>query len=189
MQKEIKASLKGDASKESDKIVLTSGLRSQGEVRIEQKFDFESSSWRCNFTVNISEPEGISDVDGQGGDGVRMKLCSESGQELFAVTLDTYKNLENQSGNEVVIYFEGTRVAQAACRERFNDGQDKEVEVIYDNELETVVVKVNDLAVVAYAFNDIAFYEMVKEPVFLCFSSFTGDAGGKHEIFNISLDF
>jgi hypothetical protein len=189
MQKEIRASLKGDAKKEDNKIILTSGLKSQGEVTIEQKLDFEESSWKCNFTVNISEPEGISDIDGQGGDGIRMKLCSESGQELFAATLDTYKNLENQSGNEVVLYFEGTKVAQAACRERFNDGKDKEIEVIYDNELETVVVKVNDLAVVAYAFNDIAFYELVKEPVFLCFSSFTGAAGGKHEVSNISIDF
>lgn len=189
MQKEVKVSLKGDAKKEKNRIVLTSGLQSKGEITINQPVNLTDVSWKCEFTVNISEPEGISDVDGQGGDGIRMKLCSKDGQELFAVSLDTFKNLENNSGNEVVVYFEGTKVAQAACRERFNDGNDKKVKVIYDYDLEAVVIHVNDMSVVAYAFHDIPFNELVKESVFLCFSSFTGSAGGKHEVFDISLDF
>ena len=189
MKKEVKVSLKGDAKKEKDKVVLTSGLKSQGEITFEQPLNLTDVSWKCEFTANISESEGISDVDGQGGDGIKMKLCSKDGQELFAVSLDTFKNLENNSGNEVVIYFEATKVAQAACRERFNDGTDKKIKIIYDFDLEAVVVHVNDMSVVAYAFHDILFNELVKEPVFLCFSSFTGDAGGKHEVFDISIDF
>lgn len=189
MKKEVKVFLKGDAKKEKDRVILTSGLKSQGEVTFNQSLNLADVSWKCEFTANISESEGISDVDGPGGDGIKMKLCSKDGQELFAVSLDTFKNLENNSGNEIVVYFEGTKVAQAACRERFNDGTDKKVKVIYDFDLEAVVVHVNDMSVVAYAFHDITFNELVKEPVFLCFSSFTGDAGGKHEIFDVSIDF
>lgn len=189
MKKEVKVTLKGDAVKENNKIILTSGLNSQGEITIKQPVDLRDVSWKCEFTANISESEGISDVDGQGGDGIKMKLCSKDGQELFAVSLDTFKNLENNSGNEVVVYFEGTKVAQAACRERFNDGTDKKVKVIYDLDLEAVVVHVNEMSVVAYAFHDILFNELIKEPVFLCFSSFTGAAGGKHEVFDVSVDF
>lgn len=116
-----------------------------------------------------------------------MCFCSTEGQELFAVSLDTFKNLENESGNEVVVYFEGTKVAQAACRERFNDGEDKTVSIVYDNDLEVVSVKVNDCSVVAYAFNDFSFYELVQEPFIVRFTSFTGDAGGDHTVSNISL--
>ncbi len=191
MQKEVEVILKGDAEKEDskNKIILTSGLNSQGEAVINYPLSFSNVSWRCNFTAKIAEPEGISDVDGQGGDGIRMKLCSKSGQELFAISLDTFKNLENNSGNEVVVYFENTKVAQASCKERFNDGKDKRVKVIYDHNLKTVVIHVNDMPVVAYAFHDIAFYDLINESIMLCFSSFTGAAGGKHEVFDISLDF
>lgn len=184
-QKDVKIKLKGDAKKQGSEVVLTSGLHSDGEMTILAPISVSDQSWVCSFVVNISDSEGISDTDGQGGDGIRMKLCSKDGKELFAVFLDTFKNLENNGGNEVVIYFEGTKVAQAACRERFNDGEDKEVSVIYDKDLKAVVVHVNDMSVVAYAFHDIAFYDLVREPVMLCFSSFTGDAGGTHMVSDI----
>lgn len=181
----VNIKLKGDAKKQGNGVILTSGLHSEGELTLLKPFSVSDQSWVCSFVANISDSEGISDADGQGGDGIRMKLCSKDGKELFAVSLDTFKNLENNSGNEVVIYFEGTKVAQAACRERFNDGEDKEVNVIYDNDLKAVVVHVNDMSVVAYAFHDIAFYDLVREPVMLCFSSFTGDAGGTHMVSDI----
>lgn len=181
----VKIKLKGAAKKEGNGVILTSGLHSDGELTLLKPVSISEESWVCSFVVNISDSEGVSDEDGEGGDGIKMKLCSKSGQELFAASLDTFKNLENNSGNEVVVYFEGTKVAQAACRERFNDGEDKEVKVIYDHDLKTVVVHVDDMAVVAYAFHDIPFYDLVKEPVMLCFSSFTGDAGGTHMVSEI----
>lgn len=185
MTKKVKINLKGDAKKEGNGVILTSGLHSEGELTLLKPFSVSDQSWVCSFVANISDSKGISDADGQGGDGIRMKLCSKDGKELFAVSLDTFKNLENNSGNEVVIYFEGTKVAQAACRERFNDGEDKEVNIIYDNNLKAVVVHINDMSVVAYAFHDIPFYDLVREPVMLCFSSFTGDAGGTHMVSDI----
>lgn len=184
-QKNAKIELKGDAKKEGDGVVLTSGLHSSGEFSILSPISISDASWVCSFIAKITDAEGISDVDGKGGDGIRMKLCSSEGQELFAISLDTFKNLENNSGNEVVVYFEGTKVAQAACRERFNDGEEKEINVIYSDELKVVVVHVNDMPVVAYAFHDIPFYDLVKNSVMLCFSSFTGDAGGTHYVYDI----
>ena len=187
-QKDVKIKLKGDAKKEGAGVVITSGLHSDGEMTILAPISVSDASWVCSFVANITNPGGISDADGKGGDGIRMKLCSKDGQELFAVSLDTFKNLENNSGNEVVVYFEGTKVAQAACNERFNDGKEKEVNVIYDHELETVVVRVNDMSIVAYAFHDMPFFGLVNEPFMLCFSSFTGDAGGTHMVSNIKFD-
>jgi hypothetical protein len=187
-QKEVKIKLKGQAEKKGNEVVLTSGLHSEGELLLMSPIKVSDASWICSYVAKISDSEGISDVDGLGGDGIRMKLYSEDQQELFAVSMDTFKNLENNSGNEIVIYFEGTKVAQAVCHERFNDGKEKFVEIIYSDELETVVVRVNDMPVVAYAFSDIPFYSLVDKPFLLCFSSFTGDAGGKHIISNIKFD-
>ncbi len=187
-QKNAKIELKGDAKKEGAGVVLTSGLHSTGEIAILSPISISDVSWVCSFVAKITDAEGISDVDGKGGDGIRMKLCSKDKQELFAVNLDTFKNLENNSGNEVVIYFEGTKVAQAACNERFNDGKEKNVEVVYNHELETVVVRINDMSIVAYAFHDMPFYGLVDQPILLCFSSFTGDAGGTHMIYDIKFD-
>lgn len=184
-QKKVKIKLKGDAIKQADEVVLTSGLHSEGQLMLLTPIKISDVSWICSYVVNISDSEGISDVDGQGGDGVRMKLCAKNGAELFAVSLDTFKNLENNSGNEVVVYFEGTRVAQGPCRERFNDGNDKTVSVIYDHDLETVVVKIDDMSVVAYAFHDIPFYRLINDAFYICFSSFTGDAGGVHTVSDI----
>jgi hypothetical protein len=177
--------LKGDAKKKGAGVILTSGLHSDGELVILSPMTFFDASWVCSFVIKITDSEGISDVDGTGGDGIRFKLCSQDKQELFAVSLDTFKNLENNSGNEVVVYFEGTKVAQAACNERFNDGKEKNVEIVYDHELETVVVRVNDMSIVAYAFHEVPFYELVSQPVMLCFSSFTGDAGGTHMVSDV----
>lgn len=184
-QKDTKIQLKGDAKKKGAGVILTSGLHSDGELAILSPVSISDGSWICSFVAKITNAEGNSDVDGTGGDGIRFKLCSRDKQELFAVSLDTFKNLENNSGNEVVVYFEGTKVAQAACHERFNDGKEKNVEVIYNHELETVVVRVNDMSIVAYAFHDIPFYKLVSQPVMLCFSSFTGDAGGTHMVSDI----
>ena len=187
-QKQTKIELKGDAKKVGNGVMLTSGEHSDGELVIASPVTLSDDSWKCSYVVNISNSVGMSDVDGRGGDGVKMCFCSaDGGQELFAVSLDTFKNLENESGNEVVVYFEGTKVAQAACRERFNDGEDKTVSIVYDNDLEVVSVKVNDCSVVAYAFNDFSFYELVQEPFIIRFTSFTGDAGGDHMVSNIGL--
>lgn len=185
-RKEIVVKLKGDAKKEGKTIVLTSGLHSEGEMKIHSPMSVMNTGWTCKFTVQISEPEGISDGDGQGGDGIKMKLCAaDDNQEFFAVSLDTFQNIENNSGNEVVVYLEGTKVAQAPCNHRFNDGEEKQVEVVYLHDLETVVIRVDDMSIVAYAFHDLPFYSLVDRPFLLCFSSFTGDAGGKHAISNI----
>lgn len=186
MKKEVQIKLRGDATKNGNKIILTSGLHSTGEMTINLPITPTEIGWTCKFTVQITEPEGISDGDGQGGDGIKMKLCAaDDNQEFFAVSLDTFQNIENNSGNEVVVYLEGTKVAQAPCNHRFNDGEEKQVEVVYLHHLETVVVRVDDMSVVAYAFHDLPFYSLVDRPFMLCFSSFTGDAGGKHAISNI----
>jgi len=187
-QKDVKLKLTGDARKKGNGVVLTSGLHSDGEFTLLSPLSFFEASWVCSFLIKITDSEGISDADGEGGDGIRMKLCSEEGGELFAVSLDTFKNLENNSGNEVVVYFEGTKVAQASCRKRFNDGEEKEVNVIYNHDLKAVVVHVNDMPIVAYAFHDVPFYHLIKEPVMICFSSFTGDAGGTHHVSNIKFN-
>lgn len=186
MKKEVQIKLRGDATKDGNKIVLTSGLHSTGEMVIHSPITPTETGWACKFTVQITEPEGISDADGQGGDGIKMKLCAaDNSQEFFAVSLDTFQNIENNSGNEVVVYLEGTKVAQAPCNHRFNDGEEKHVEVIYLHELETVVVRIDEMSVVAYAFHDLPFYALVDRPFLICFSSFTGDAGGKHMVSDI----
>lgn len=186
MKKEVMIKLKGDARKENKTIVLTSGLHSEGQVTIQSPVSISDSDWSCKFTAKITDQEGISDIDGQGGDGIKFKLCAEDdNQEFFAVSLDTFKNLENNSSNEVVVYFEGTKVAQGHCNHRFNDGEEKHVEIVYLHDLETVVVRVDDMSVVAYAFHDIPFYAIADRPFLLCFSSFTGDAGGTHMVSNI----
>lgn len=185
-RKEIVVKLKGDAKKEGKTIVLTSGLHSEGEMIINSPISITDTGWTCSFVVKITDQEGISDIDGQGGDGIKMKLCAANNkQEFFAVSLDTFKNLENNSSNEVVVYFEGTKVAQGHCNHRFNDGKEKHVQIVYLHDLETVIVRVDDMSVIAYAFHDIPFYDITNRPFLLCFSSFTGDAGGKHMVSDI----
>lgn len=186
MKKEVTIKLKGDAKKEGKTIVLTSGLQSEGELIINSPISVTDTGWTCSFIAKITGQDGISDIDGQGGDGIKMKLCAANNkQELFAVSLDTFKNLENNSSNEVVVYFEGTKVAQGHCNHRFNNGEEKHVQIVYLHDLETVIVRIDDMSVVAYAFHDIPFYTIADRPFLICFSSFTGDAGGKHMVSDI----
>jgi len=172
-------------------IELVSGLHAKGTATIKHSISLpDNSSWVCSFVAKIMDSDGISDADGPGGDGIKLTLRSaKSKQELFAVNLDTFQNLENNSGNEIVLYVEGAKVAQAPSKERFNDGKEKQVEVVYSDKLGVVVVKVNQKPVVAYAFRDVTFHDLVnREPFVMVLSSFTGDAGGTHLVSDISFE-
>lgn len=165
-------------------VTLTNGLHQSINLKGSRPIPVKNS-WIISFDFKITDSIGISDVDGVGGDGIWFEINSRDG---FRVKFDTFKNIENNSGNEVLLYLEDTKVAQGYCKYRFNSGELIQTKIIYLDYIKTVVVWVNDHPILAYAFSDIDLYSVVDKdkPNEVSFHSFTGDAGGKHSIYKFN---
>lgn len=165
------------------------------------------ASFSASFEFQISNPDGISDSDGQGADGLVFILQTVSNNvggsgggigfsgidRSLGIEFDTYDNGggDQNNGNHVGINFNGS-VASALVQpipERLNDGQKHYVWVDYNGETQVLEVRLStddtrpiDPTIVA---NDIDLPSVLaSEEAFIGFSSGTAAATGRHDILN-----
>lgn len=133
--------------------------------------------------VSMGGNQGISDEDGQGGDGIWFKFNKES----LVVGLDTFMNESNKSGNEIVIKSEGEIIAQQTCPIRLNSGKKVNVKIFCVPKKQSMLaVMINNKVVLNYAFKASSIpYIFKNKPAEFSMYSFTGDAGSTQIVHSV----
>lgn len=191
--------LEGDAHIEDGAIVLTNDYHQNGSATVTTPVTLEGRSWKAEIIFQIDNSEGVEDAEGSGGDGISLVFTSPEGltQDGLVISFDTYKNLENNSGNEIVLRVENSVVEKKYVHRKMNDGKPHHFRIHY-NDMEQVL-SVHELVdgetlsqskpILAYAFSEYPLVELLPGECFIKFTSFTGDAKGTHKVLAFDLEY
>jgi hypothetical protein len=99
---------------------LTSHRNQNGILKISDTLTFgEDGFIKIKCTFKISKAGGASDADGSGADGIKLILAGDKGEvEVF---IDTYHNVEDESGNHIDLTLNGNKVGEAYHKDRLNN--------------------------------------------------------------------
>lgn len=186
---------------------LTNNLSQSGSAFLTDSINLANqASFSTKFTFNISNPQGISDGDGQGADGivfVVQTVANTAGgigggigylgiAKSVGVELDTWDNgsgLNDPNGNHIGINLGGNfNGSTQPIGTRMNNGSDWYAWVDYDgvNDLIEVRLSQTNARPVAATLSRSAdlVAELGQTNAFVGFTSGTGSAGGFHDIVN-----
>jgi hypothetical protein len=186
---------------------LTNNLSQSGSAFLTNSINLANqASFSTKFTFNISNPQGISDGDGQGADGivfVVQTVANTAGgigggigylgiAKSVGVELDTWDNgsgLNDPNGNHIGINLGGNfNGSTQPIGTRMNNGSDWYAWVDYDgvNDLIEVRLSQTNARPVAATLSRSAdlVAELGQTNAFVGFTSGTGSAGGFHDIVN-----
>ena len=192
-------SLQGSSVVEDGKIILTKDYHENGRVNLVSTMDLENRSWVCDVVFRIENSEGAQDAEGRGGDGLSLIFSADEGlvKDGLVVNFDTFKNLENDSGNEIVLRVENSVVEKKYVHRKMNDGKPHHFRIHYNNPEQLIsvheLVNGKEVAkakpILSYAFSEYPLSELLKGETTIGFSSFTGDAKGTHEVLKFSIKY
>jgi Legume lectin domain len=188
-EKDIK--IEGTAYLKDGNIILTDDYHQNGKATVRSTIDLEDRSWKADIVFQIDGSEGVSDAEGKGADGISLII---GGEDKLVVNFDTYKNLENDSGNEIVLRVENAVVEKKYVRRKMNDGKKHHFRIHYNNPEQTIAVhefisKETKAPILSYAFSEYPLSELLKGDLRISFSSFTGDAKAIHKILKFSIGY
>ena len=186
---------------------LTNNLNQSGSAFLTNSINLANqASFSTKFTFNISNPQGISDGDGQGADGivfVVQTVANTAGgigggigylgiAKSVGVELDTWDNgpgLNDPNGNHIGINLGGNfNGSTQPIGTRMNNGSDWYAWVDYDgvNDLIEVRLSQTNARPVSATLSRSAdlVTELGQANAFIGFTSGTGAAGGYHDIVN-----
>ena len=196
---EQEVELEDAARIEGDKIVLTDDYHQSGKATLKSPIDLHDRSWKADIVFQIEGSEGMKDAEGRGGDGISLIFNGQDGlaPDGLVINFDTHKNLENDSGNEIVLRVENSVVEKKYVRRKMNDGQPHHFRIHYNNPEQ--VISVHELAnskevamakpILSYAFSEYPLGELLKGDCTISFGSFTGDAKGIHKVLKFEIKY
>ncbi len=190
-----------------DVLRLTNGLGQGGSAFLTTPISLASdASFSSFFSFQITDPIGISDVDGQGADGIVFAVQTLSSSvggagggigyggilDSVGVEFDTWNNgaVDDSSGNHIGVDLGGSvdslgSVTPVAVR--MNNGSVWYAWVDYDGSTDNLEVRLSEsdptrpaLALIDITVDLVA--ELGSTSVFAGFTSGTGSAGGDHDI-------
>jgi len=166
-----------------------------------------NASFSASFGFKLSNASGISDLDGQGADGlmfVVQTMASNVGgngggigyegiERSVGIEFDTWNNgaVDNHNGNHVGINTNGNMdsLVIKTLEQRFNDGQQWYAWIDYDGNQQRLEISIaNENArpaepTLIHHGIDLATI-LQYENAYIGFTSGTGAAGGHHDVFN-----
>ena len=186
---------------------LTDGLGQSGSAFLTNPISLDNNaSFSTFFQFKISNPQGISDSDGQGADGlvfvvqtVANNIGGNGGgigysgiNRSLGVEFDTYNNgaIDHNNGNHVGIDINGdiNSVALQPIPARLNDGDVWSAWVDYsgfDSTLEVRLALVNQRPISPLLSYNLDLISVLQTPnAYIGFTSGTGAAGNYHDILN-----
>lgn len=186
---------------------LTNGLSQGGSAFQTNAISLANqASFSTFFTFNISNPQGISDSDGQGADGIVFVVQTVSNtaggigggigylglNKSVGIEFDTWDNASNANdpnGNHIGINLGGAfNGPTATIGTRMNNGADWFAWVDYDGANKEIEVRLSQTNVRPGAATLSRTADLVTElgstNAFVGFTSGTGSAGGFHDIVN-----
>jgi len=184
---------------------LTNDLSQSGSAFLTSPISLASNvSFSTAFTFRISDPQGISDSDGQGADGIVFVVQTVSNTaggagggigylgipNSVGVELDTWNNgggLNDPNGNHVGINIGGGfNGATALVSPRMNNGADWYAWVDYDGDADVIELRLSTTNVrpaLPLLSRDVDLVPVLgTTTAFIGFTSGTGAAGGDHDI-------
>ena len=191
--------LEGTARVEGTEIVLTDDYHQSGKATLKSPIDLHERSWKADIVFQIEGSEGVRDAEGRGGDGISLIFSGNEGlvEDGLVINFDTYKNLENNSGNEIVLRVENSVVEKKYVHRKMNDGNPHHFRIHYNNPEQ--VISVHELVngkevakakpILSYAFSEYPLGELLKGDCSISFSSFTGDAKGVHKVLKFEIKY
>ncbi len=188
-EKDIKTD--GSAYLKNGNIILTDDYHQTAKATIKSTIDLEDRSWKADIVFQIDGSEGVSDAEGKGADGISLAI---GGDDKLVVNFDTFKNLENDSGNEIVLRVENAVVEKKYVRRKMNDGKKHHFRIHYNNPEQVITIhefisKETKIPILSYAFSEYPLSELLKGDLHISFSSFTGDAMAIHKILKFSIGY
>jgi len=168
------------------------------------------SSFSAAFQFQITDPQGISDQDGQGADGLTFVMQASSSltgglggfigyngiPNSIAVEFDTWNNahLDQNNGNHIGIDVDGSvySIEQTAISERMNNGAVWTAWIDYDGLNDIMEARISqtterpELATVTASIDLLDTLDTSE--VYIGFTSGTGAAGGDHDILSFQFN-
>lgn len=179
--------LEGSAKLDKDCIVLTDDYHQDGKATLKPSVDLHDRSWKAEIVFEIDNSAGVEDAEGKGADGISINF---GGTDKLVVNFDTFKNLENDSGNEVLLRVETSVVEKKYVRGKMNDGKQHHFRIHYNNDEQ--IISVHEIVhkkdgkierpILSYAFSEYPLGELLKGDMPISFSGFTGDGKGIHRV-------
>lgn len=186
---------------------LTNGLSQSGSAFLTSPIDLTNlASFSTFFTFRITNPQGISDEDGQGADGIVFVVQTVSNtaggagggigyqgiQNSVGIEFDTWNNggaLNDPNGNHVGINLGGTfNGPTATVTPRMNNGTDWYAWIDYNGTTNLIEVRLSQTNVRPAAATLTRTANLLdvlgQTNAFVGFTSGTGAAGGFHDIVN-----
>ncbi|PCK00752.1 MAG: PEP-CTERM sorting domain-containing protein [Alteromonadaceae bacterium] len=186
---------------------LTNSLSQSGSAFLKDSISLDNqASFSAAFDFRITNPQGISDSDGQGADGIVFTVQSVSNTaggsgggigyqgltKSVGVEFDTWDNgsWDENDGNHVGINIDGNinSVVQASVAPRMNNGAVWSAWVDYNGVTDLLEVRISDNGIRsadAYISYIVDLENVIdSSDVFIGFTSGTGAAGGYHDILN-----
>lgn len=186
---------------------LTNNLNQSGSAFLTDAISLNNqASFSTRFDFRITNPQGISDVDGQGADGivfVVQTVANTAGgagggigyqglANSVGIEFDTWNNgaWDDNDGNHVGIDLSGNinSVVQTSVSPRMNNGDVWTAWVDYNGASDLLEVRLSDAGI--RSASALLSYNVDLETVlgspnaFVGFTSGTGAAGGYHDILN-----
>ncbi|HZP86673.1 MAG TPA: PEP-CTERM sorting domain-containing protein [Burkholderiales bacterium] len=186
---------------------LTNNLGQSGSAFLTNSINLANqASFSTFFTFRISNPQGISDEDGQGADGIVFVVQTVSNTaggagggigysgiaHSVGVEFDTWNNglgLNDPNGNHVGIDIGGGfNGPTAIIAPRMNNGEDWYAWIDYNGNTQLIEVRLSQtnsrpaVATLTRTANLVS--ELGQTNAFIGFTSGTGAAGGFHDIVN-----
>lgn len=120
------------------------------------------------------------------GDGIWFEF---NGRQL-CVGFDTFMNEYNQTGNEVNIFSESLVVATKYYPICFNNGEQHKIEIICKPiAVPNLLIRINEKNFMEYNFKTVDMKYLFRFPAEISASSFTGDAGSKQIITDLTFEY
>lgn len=195
----------------NDVLSLTDDLWQSSSAYLMEPITLQNlASFSAAFQFQITDPQGISDNDGQGADGISFVVQSNSNtvgglggaigyggvSNSLAIEFDTWRNsaFDGNDGNHVGIDTNGSlhSIAMTPVEARMNNGAVWTAWVDYDGLLEVVEVRLSQGSdrpadPIVSASVDLS-DTLGTDYAFVGFSSGTGAAGGDHDILSFAFN-
>jgi hypothetical protein len=102
-------------------IRLTANNHQNGALVCDEDFSIgDDGKFNFEFDFKISNPSGLGDADGAGADGIKVELEGSEGK--IGVFIDTFKNIEDESGNHIDLEINDENILQGYVNDKLNNG-------------------------------------------------------------------
>lgn len=188
---------------------LTDGLSQSGSAFLTDTISLSNqASFSAAFDFRITDPEGISDPDGQGADGIVFVVQTVSNTaggsgggigysglvNSVGIEFDTWNNggWDDNNGNHVGINIDGdiNSTVQGSVTPRMNNGDIWSAWIDYDGLNDVLEVRLSDNGIRSanpFLSLNVDLEGVLGTPdAFIGFTSGTGAAGGDHDILNMT---